>query len=175
MIFSAVITNDAIVLGLLLVTLAVIFYSSNHPSTKRFYKYVPSLLLCYFIPAFYNSFGLVDSTQSELYYVASRYLLPASLVLLCLSIDLKAIVNLGSKAVIMFFTATLGIVIGGPAALWIVSKIDGNILQADVKNEELISPDSYDRIGLNSGNTVSQGDIFHLDRCECRGGKSTSR
>ncbi|WP_306643217.1 DUF819 domain-containing protein [Sanyastnella coralliicola] len=160
MIFSAIITNDAIVLGLLLATLALIFYTSNHPSTKAFYKYIPSLLLCYFIPAFYNSFGLVDSTQSELYYVASRYLLPASLVLLCLSIDLKAIVNLGSKAVIMFFTATIGIVIGGPVALWLVSKIDGNILQAEVQNEMVISKENYDRINLTSGNTITQGDIF---------------
>ena len=39
----------------------------------------------------YNSFGLVDGEASNLYFVASRYLLPASLVLLCLSIDLKGL------------------------------------------------------------------------------------
>jgi uncharacterized membrane protein len=59
--------------------------------------------------------------SSSLYFVASRYLLPASLIWLCLSIDLKGILNLGSKAIIMFLTATLGIVIGGPIALLILT------------------------------------------------------
>jgi len=38
-----------------------------------------------------------------------------------LSIDLKAIVNLGPKSVIMFFTGTVGIMLGGPLAILIVS------------------------------------------------------
>ncbi len=64
----------------------------------------------------------IDGTKkfeghSQLYFVASRYLLPASLILLCLSIDLKGVLNLGPRALIMFFAATLGIVIGGPIAL----------------------------------------------------------
>lgn len=58
---------------------------------------------------------------SRLYYVASRYLLPASLIWLCLAIDLKAIARLGSKAIIMFLTATVGIVLGGPVALFILT------------------------------------------------------
>ena len=53
--------------------------------------------------------------------MASRYLLPAALVLMTLSIDLKAIASLGSKALIMFFTGTIGIIIGGPLAILIVS------------------------------------------------------
>ncbi len=155
------ITNDAVVLGLLLSTLAFIFYTSNHPRTSRFYKYVPSLLLCYFIPAFYNSFGLVDGESSNLYFVASRFLLPASLVLLCLSIDLKAIVNLGPKSLVMFFTATFGIVIGGPIALYIVSKIDGSILQPDVTIERAITaPSDAIKLAVNSGNSVTKGDVL---------------
>lgn len=61
--------------------------------------------------------------HSELYYMASRYLLPASLILLCLSIDLKGVLNLGPKALIMFFAATLGIIIGGPIALLVANAI----------------------------------------------------
>jgi uncharacterized membrane protein len=38
-----------------------------------------------------------------------------------LSIDLKAIFNLGSKALIMFFTGTVGIIIGGPLAILLIS------------------------------------------------------
>jgi len=38
-----------------------------------------------------------------------------------LSIDLKSIFNLGPKALIMFFTGTIGIVIGGPIAILLIS------------------------------------------------------
>lgn len=38
-----------------------------------------------------------------------------------LSIDLKAIFNLGPKALIMFFTGTVGIIIGGPLAILLIS------------------------------------------------------
>lgn len=128
---ETLITNDAVVLGLLVTTLALVFYSSSLPQFKKFYTIIPSLLVCYFLPAMYNSFGLVDGEASNLYFVASRYLLPASLVLLCLSIDLKGIWNLGPKALIMFFAATFGIIIGGPLALWIVSFIEPSVMGGD--------------------------------------------
>ena len=111
---TALITNDAVVLGLLLAVLALVFHTSQLPRFAKFYKVVPSLLLCYFLPALLNSAGIIDGESSSLYFVASRYLLPASLVLLCLSIDLKGIWNLGPKALIMFFTATVGISIARP-------------------------------------------------------------
>jgi uncharacterized membrane protein len=139
---NALITNDATVLGLLIATLALVFHCSSLPRFKGFFKIIPSLLLCYFLPAAYNSLGIVDGEASNLYFVASRYLLPASLVLLCLSIDLKGIWNLGPKALIMFFTATIGIVIGGPIALWAVSFIEPNVLGGD-------SPDAFWR-GLST-------------------------
>ncbi|MEM1124809.1 MAG: DUF819 family protein, partial [Bacteroidota bacterium] len=133
----------------------------------KFYRYVPTVLLCYFLPALLHwPLGLISSEwfdpalldflsqkgislpsenmsfgqikyfldtngvaaseynafveHSNLYFVASRYLLPASLILLCLSIDFQGIINLGPKALIMFFAATLGVVVGGPIALFTV-------------------------------------------------------
>ncbi|KYL34997.1 hypothetical protein A2I98_08450 [Pseudoalteromonas agarivorans] len=120
---TALITNDAVVLGLLAVILGFIFKtsSSENPKLKAFYKYVPALLLCYFLPSLLNTFGIVDGHSSNVYYVASRYLLPACLILLTISIDLKAIINLGPKALIMFLVGTLGIVIGGPLSILVVS------------------------------------------------------
>ena len=59
---DALITNDAVVLGLL----------GRHwpwslqqhlPQFKRFYTIIPTLLVCYFLPAMYNSFGLVDGKR----------------------------------------------------------------------------------------------------------------
>src|SRR5699024_4289051 len=116
---APVFTNDAVVLGILLLTLALIFItsSSDNPTWQKFYTFVPSLLLCYFIPSIVNSIGLSSAEESNLCFVASRYLLPASLVLLTISIDFKGIIGLGPKAIIMFLAGTLGIVIGGPLAV----------------------------------------------------------
>jgi uncharacterized membrane protein len=116
-------TNDAIVFGILMISLGFVFFTESKKSGfwYKFYKVVPGLLICYFIPAIFNSLGIISSEESQTYYIASRYLLPASLVLMTLSIDLKAIYNLGYKALIMFFTGTIGIVIGGPLSILILS------------------------------------------------------
>ncbi len=114
--------NDAIVFGLLAACLGFVFYTSSKKTGpwSVFYKYVPALLMCYMIPAIFNTMGLISSDISKTYSVAKNYLLPAALVLMTLSIDLKAVFNLGSKALIMFFTATIGVIIGGPLAMLIV-------------------------------------------------------
>ncbi|CAM4150211.1 DUF819 domain-containing protein [Gillisia limnaea] len=118
-------TNDAIVLGILMIALGFVFYTSSQKEGfwKKFYSVVPALLMCYLIPAIFNSLGIIDDDTSQLYFIASRYLLPASLVLMTLSIDLKAIFNLGPKALIMFFTGTIGIIIGGPLAILLISTV----------------------------------------------------
>lgn len=122
---NALITNNAVVLSLLIATLALVFYTSqsSRPFWVKFYKVIPSLLLCYFIPSLFNSFGLIDGEKSGLYAMASRYLLPVSLVLLTISIDFKALMKLGPKALICFLAGTIGIVIGGPIAMAIFKGI----------------------------------------------------
>lgn len=116
-------TSDTVILGLLCLCLGGVFYTSSlkHPFWQKFYSYVPTVLLCYLLPAILASTGLVSEESSNLYGMASQYLLPAALILMTLSIDLKAIMNLGSKALIMFLTGSLGIIIGGPLAILIVS------------------------------------------------------
>lgn len=118
-------TNDAVVLAILLGILAAVFVTSRseRPAFKKFYKYVPALLLCYFVPSLFNSAGIISGDASQLYYIASRYLLPASLVLLTISIDIKGILNLGPKALIMFLAGTIGIMFGGPIAMLIVGSV----------------------------------------------------
>ena len=131
-------TNDAIVFGILMISLGFVFYTESQTSGfwHKFYKIVPGLFMAYFIPAIFTTLGVISpewettnaagevvKNKSQLYYVSSRFLLPAALVLMTLSIDLKAIFNLGSKALIMFFTGTIGIVIGGPIAILLISTV----------------------------------------------------
>ncbi|MFT6995340.1 MAG: putative membrane protein [Maribacter sp.] len=117
------ITNDSVVFGLLAIALGFIFYTSSIKTGfwKKFYSIIPAVLMCYLLPAILASSGFISDNTSNLYFMASRYLLPAALVLMTLSIDLKAIANLGSKALIMFLTGTTGIIIGGPIAILLVS------------------------------------------------------
>jgi len=123
-------TNDAIVFGILVSILAFVFTTSKseNPFWKKFYKYIPTLLLCYFIPSIFNSLGIISGEESNLYFVASRYLLPTSLVLLTISIDLPEIKKLGPKAIIMFLTGTVGIILGGPLAILIVSSFAPDVV-----------------------------------------------
>lgn len=127
---APLVTNDAVVLGMLAVILGGIFYTAHSDNVfwRRFYRYVPALFLCYFVPSMLTTFGVVDPDATDLYFVSSRYLLPAALILLTLSIDLKGIIRLGNKVIIMFLTGTAGILVGGPLAILIVSWIDPEIV-----------------------------------------------
>ncbi len=123
LISQPLISNDTVVFGLLALCLGFIFYTSSLQTGfwSKFYAIVPAVLMCYLLPAILASIGIISDEISNLYFMASRYLLPAALVLMTLSIDLKAISNLGSKALIMFLTGSAGIIIGGPIAILIVS------------------------------------------------------
>ncbi len=120
---TALITNDAVVLGILMGILGLVFWTSesNIPFFKRLYTFIPPILLCYFLPGLLNSMGIISGTTSVLYTMASRYLLPASLVLFTLSLDLRELWKLRKKAGLMFITASISIMLGGPAAVFLVS------------------------------------------------------
>lgn len=98
---TALITNEAAVLGLLAVILGFVFWGASRERGfwKKFYAVVPALLPCYLLPAIANSTGLIDGAGSGLYPMARDYLLPASLVLFCVSMDIGGIARLGAKGV----------------------------------------------------------------------------
>lgn len=132
---APIFTNDAVTFGVLMISLSFVFYTETIKTGfwSKFYKIVPSLFMVYLIPAIFTTFhiiapewefesptGQIVENKSQLYQIASRFLLPAALVLMTLSIDLKTIFNLGSKALILFCTGTVGIIIGGPIAIVVV-------------------------------------------------------
>lgn len=130
---TALITNDAVVLGTLAVVLGFVFWTSSRERGwwKKFYGVVPALLLCYLIPSVLNSIGLIDGKGSGLYPMARDYLLPSSLVLLCIAIDFGAIVRLGPKAVIMFLTGTFGVMAGAAVAFMAMGLIHPEVVAGD--------------------------------------------
>lgn len=127
---AVVFENDEIVFGILAIVLAFIFFTSHKqtPFWQTFYRIIPALLLCYVVPAILVLFGLISPEYSGLYPMARDYLLPAALVLMTLGIDFKAILNLGSKAIIMFLAGTVGVIIGGPLAILIYKYIDPSVV-----------------------------------------------
>jgi uncharacterized membrane protein len=146
---NALITNDAVVLGLLAVTLGAVFWTASRTTGfwQRFYSYVPALLLCYLIPAIYNSLGLIDGNASGLYPMARDYLLPSALVLLCIAIDFGAIVRLGPKAVIMFLTGTAGVALGAVVSF----------LAMDAIHPEAVAGDTWRGMTTLAGSWIGGG------------------
>ncbi|WP_234733770.1 DUF819 family protein [Tellurirhabdus bombi] len=117
--------NDTVTLGVLLLILAAVLTlaDSAHPFWRRFFNYVPPTLLCYFLPSLLNTAGWVDGENTALYPIVSRVLLPASLVLFTLSVDLRAFQRLGRKSILMFAASAVSIMLGGPLAVWLLAHL----------------------------------------------------
>ena len=103
------------VLAVLLGVLALLFTFQQHPAGKRLFKVIPLLVFAYFIPTTLSNTGVIP-LESPLYDFIKAWLLPASLVLLTLSVDIPGILRLGPKLVVLFLAATATIVLGGPMA-----------------------------------------------------------
>ncbi len=109
------------VLAILLGILAILFSLNRYERTRGMFKVVPLLVFCYFVPTAFSNTGVIPVDEKfELYTFIKAWLLPASLVLLVLSVDVKAVLRLGGTAVGMFLLATTTIVIGGPVALFLL-------------------------------------------------------
>lgn len=161
-------SDNIIVFGILAICLALIFYTSSLKSWKKFYTFLPPLLLCYMVPSVLNTTNVISSNAEDyesLYYVASRYFLPASLLLLCLGIDLKGLFNLGWKPIVMFLSGTIGVVIGGPIAVFLFSQIHPETV-AGAGNQEIwrgLSTLAGSWIG-GGANQTAMLEIFEYDK-----------
>jgi uncharacterized membrane protein len=127
------ITEDTIVFGILMIILALVFYTSslNSRFVKQFYSIVPPLLLCYFLPGLLNSFNIISGEVSNVYYIASNFLLPACLVLFTLSLNLGELWKMRKNAGIMFLAGMVGVVLGGPIAVWIMAQFAPEVVAGE--------------------------------------------
>ena len=115
---SVLINNSFGLLAVLFIIPAIIFLIDSHAKYGKLFKFVPPLVFAYFIPTILTALEIIPS-EAVIYKQIKTFVLPASLLLLTLAVDIKGILRLGSKAVIMFLSGTLGVVIGGPIALFI--------------------------------------------------------
>ncbi|WFB64452.1 DUF819 family protein [Sphingobacterium sp. WM] len=122
---TALIQNTTVVFGLLMTILGLVFYTSSlsNKYVKGFYNVIPPLLLCYFLPGLLNSFNIIDGANSPLTTIGSRYFLPACLILFVINLDLKEMWALRKRAGLMFITGTVGILLGGPLAVYLTSLV----------------------------------------------------
>lgn len=160
---SALISNDIVVLGLIAATLGLVFWSSSQQTGfwKKFYTFVPALLLCYFIPGIYNTVGLVDGNNTKLYNpVASRVLLPAALVLLTLTIDLKGVLKLGPKLLIMYAVSSLSVAFGAIVAFVAMRALHPETVAGDTWGGMAALAGSW--IG-GGANMLAMKEIFQVD------------
>lgn len=95
--------------------LALVFWLSGVPQLRKFFEITPPVIYAYFLPTLSTTFGITPAA-SPVYAWMVRYLLPLSLLLLMITIDLRAIARLGTMALAMMVAGTVGIVIGGPVA-----------------------------------------------------------
>ena len=127
------INQDSIIFGILTICVAVVVNLSNskNNSLQKFFKFFPSVLLVYLIPAILVNLGIIDISNSQVYQFNVDHLLPATLILMTLSLDLPALAKLGPKCILVFFAGTLGVIIGGPIAVAIVKAFVGSELPSD--------------------------------------------
>ena len=120
------------VLAVLVAVLAGLFSLNTTAAGTRVFKVVPLLVFAYFVPTALSNTGIIPvASDFTLYAFVKTWLLPASLVLLVLSVDVPAILGLGRSAVALFLAATISIVIGGPLALWIL----GGLIPAEMGDQ----------------------------------------
>jgi uncharacterized membrane protein len=110
-------TNVIIFLACLL---ALIYWIKEQKFAKPVFKVIPFILWIYFLPIITTTIGITPQ-YSPAYDWITDYFLPASLVLLLISADIPSILKLGPKAIITFFSGSLGIMIGAPIALILFS------------------------------------------------------
>jgi uncharacterized membrane protein len=110
---DSMISDPTAIFGFLAAILGFVFWLSGLDRMQAFFKIAPPVIWAYFLPMITTTVGITP-ISSPAYTWMTTYLLPFSLFLLMLSVDLRAILRLGRTALIMLLTGTAGIVIGGP-------------------------------------------------------------
>lgn len=119
------IQDPVAVAGTLLVLLAALYSAQQHPTIGKIFKVIPLIVFAYFVPTLLSNTGILPM-ESPAYVFIKKTLLPASLLLITLSVDLPAVWRLGPKVLIMFLGATVSVFFGSIFAYgvagWLIPK-----------------------------------------------------
>ena len=114
---SPLVQEPVAVLAILLAVLAGLFGAAGTERGRSFFNTIPLLVFAYFIPTALSNVGIIPvEGDFVLYKFVKDWLLPASLILFTMSVDIPAVLRLGPKQLALFLVGTATIVIGGPLA-----------------------------------------------------------
>jgi uncharacterized membrane protein len=105
------ITHPLLLIFIFVGIVSLVYGLSENPKTSGIFRYLPAPLWCYFVPTFLASVGWVPS-QTPLYALMSRFILPASLILMLLATDIPALLKLSRKALLAMVAGSFGIGVG---------------------------------------------------------------
>ncbi len=116
-------------LALLLITSAV-WYTGQLKGGfwEKLYTYIPPMILLFLIPSILGSFDILPGGDSAASRFALGTLLPITLLLMTMTINFRDILALSRKSVLIFLAGTVGIIVGGPIALWLVGQSSPELL-----------------------------------------------
>ncbi|MFB6249878.1 MAG: DUF819 domain-containing protein [Salinibacter sp.] len=110
---SPLVSDPMAIVALFSAILGGVFWLDSFDAFEPVFKYLPPVIWAYFVPMLCTTAGITPA-ESPVYDWMSAYLLPFSLFLLMITVDLKAILRLGPMALFMMCAGTLGIMVGGP-------------------------------------------------------------
>lgn len=108
------IQDPVLVFAYLAAVVALVFQVARWPALRPLFDRLPALVWTYFLPMLSTTAGILPA-ESPVYRAIARYLLPASLSLLLLSSELKAIARLGRTALLVMTAGMAGVMLGGIA------------------------------------------------------------
>lgn len=111
--------QDAVgVIGLLLIVEGIVLLIAGHPRGRRYFRFVPPVFWMYFLPMALATAGILPQDHS-VYKTVSGILLPSSLILLLLSVNMRAILRLGWMALAMMLAGSIGVMAGAPLTMFL--------------------------------------------------------
>ncbi len=99
-------------LAIMMIASSIVYIEKK--SQHRFFEYLPSIVIIYFVVMLFSTFGLWQKTDSvtAVYKGVKSNLLPAMIFLMLLSADMREIFKLGKKMLLTFFLASFSIALG---------------------------------------------------------------
>ncbi len=107
------ITNGFSYLALLSILAAAIVYTEKR-TAYRLFDYLPSIVILYFVTMLLSTWGIWEKTPqiTATYKALKGNLLPAMIFLMLLTADMRKIIKLGKKMLLIFLLASVSIAMG---------------------------------------------------------------